>query len=30
MRQFLKELVEAWAEARKAYVKARMVDGHWY
>jgi hypothetical protein len=29
MRQFLKELVEAWQEARRAYVKAHMIDGHW-
>ena len=30
MRKFLKDLCEAWVESRKAYVKARMVDGHWY
>jgi hypothetical protein len=30
MREFLKELYLAWLEARRAYVKARMVDGHWY
>jgi hypothetical protein len=29
MREFLKELYEAWKEARRAYVKAHMIDGHW-
>jgi flagellin-specific chaperone FliS len=30
MRKLLKELYDAWIEARQATVKARMVDGHWY
>ena len=30
MRKFLKELYEAWVEARTRAVKARNVDGHWY
>jgi hypothetical protein len=25
----IKLLIEAWLEAREAYVRARMVDGHW-
>jgi len=29
MRKFLKELYAAWQEARQAYVKAHMIDGHW-
>jgi len=29
MRQFIKEIIEAWQEARRAYVKAHMIDGHW-
>ena len=29
MRQFIRELIEAWQEARRAYVKAHQVDGHW-
>jgi hypothetical protein len=29
MRKFFKELLAAWLEARKAYIKARMIDGHW-
>ena len=29
MRKFIKEIIEAWQEARRAYVKAQMVDGHW-
>jgi len=29
MRRFIKEIIEAWQEARQAYVKAHMVDGHW-
>lgn len=29
MRKLLKDLYEAWLEAREAYVKARMIDGHW-
>lgn len=30
MRRFLKELYEAWAEARMAAVKARIESGYWY
>jgi len=29
MRRFIKEIIAAWQEARRAYVKAHMVDGHW-
>jgi len=29
MRKFFEELLTAWQEARRAYIKARMVDGHW-
>jgi hypothetical protein len=30
MRKIIKELVDAWIEARSAAVRARMIDGHWY
>jgi hypothetical protein len=30
MRKFLKDLYEAWAEARMAVIKARMASGQWY
>jgi len=29
MRRFFQELYAAWVEARRAYVKAHMIDGHW-
>jgi len=29
MRRFIRELIEAWQESRRAYVKSHMVDGHW-
>jgi len=29
MREFIKELIECWQEARRAYVRAHMIDGHW-
>jgi hypothetical protein len=29
MLKFFEELLVAWQEARRAYVKAHMVDGHW-
>ena len=29
MREFLEELYAAWLEARRAYVKAHQIDGHW-
>ena len=29
MREFIKEIIAAWQEARRAYVKAHMIDGHW-
>jgi hypothetical protein len=29
MRKFFEELLASWQEARRAYVKAHQVDGHW-
>jgi hypothetical protein len=29
MKRLLKDIYEAWIEARAAYIKARMIDGHW-
>jgi len=29
MKQLLKDLYSAWQEARAAYIKSRMIDGHW-
>ena len=29
MKKIIIDLYEAWIEAREAYVKARMIDGHW-
>jgi hypothetical protein len=29
MLKFFEELLAAWQEARRAYVKAHQVDGHW-
>ena len=29
IKNFIKELIEAWIESRRAYVKSRMIDGHW-
>jgi hypothetical protein len=29
MRKFITDLLEAWIEAREAYIKARMIDGYW-
>jgi hypothetical protein len=29
MRKFITDLLEAWKEARMAYIKARMIDRHW-
>ena len=29
MLKFFKELLAAWQKARRAYVKAHQVDGHW-
>jgi len=29
MRRFIEELLASWQEARRAYVKAHMIDGHW-
>lgn len=29
MRKFIRELIESWQEARRAYVKAHMIDGYW-
>ena len=30
MKQFFKDLFDAWVEARTRAVKARQIDGHWY
>lgn len=30
MKQFFKDLLDAWIEARTRAVKARQIDGHWY
>ena len=30
MCQLFKEIYLTWIEAREAYVKARMVNGHWF